>query len=573
MNNADQRRQEAGHAAAEGERLRGLLARAEECKNLGHYRDGVEHACRAAELADLLGETRQRAQALRLLSVQHFRLGELEDAARSSQLAVQLLEPLSDPAGLSDALCHLAITYIELGLHDEALRAVNQSLEEAQKTCDKKLLCWAYNRLGLVHDAMGNRAHGQQLLGEALALARELQEPEALFSALNNLGENIIGMVLQLREAGDTPATEPLLERGLKIAQEGLQVAAGSGNAHYETLGHSNLGMMTGLAGDYGQAMQFLERAQRTAAEKGFRPQQMMAAKYTADLLRLSGRAELAIAKLNELLESAPEQADKVLITQVHQTLARCHKDLGRYREALEHHERYHQLDRDIITAVAETGARMLANRLELDKARLETERAQLEARLHKLRSAELEAENTALVVKSEELDRRANEDALCGLWNRRYVEAMLPELTVEATAAKLPLSIAIGDIDHFKSINDRFGHPTGDRVLQTIAAILKAGCRPQDIVARVGGEEFVVVFRGTALNAAMIVSERLRSVIEKTDWSELHPQLRVTISFGLSDNRTAADSRQMLAEADHWLYEAKRGGRNRVAAIVGPEP
>ena len=567
MDTAGPRRQDAPAHAVEGERLRELLKRAEECKLNGHYRDGIEHAQRAVEIAELLGDTAQRTRALRLLSVQQYRLGDLEEAAKNGQLAVQLLEPQRDLAGLSESLCALSMVYIELGLHAEALKAVTQSLEVAQASGGKKLLCWAYNRFGLVHDAMGNRPLGQRLLSDALLLARELNDPEALFSALNNLSENAIGLVYQYTDAGDDNEADLALQRGLQYADEGLQVAGISGNAHMEALSLCNLGMLTGLAGDYNKAFRLLEHAERSAGEKGFRPQVLMASKYMADLSRLSGDADGAIAKFSELLRTAPEQADKTLINQAHLALAQSYKELGSFREALEHYERYHQLDREINTAVADTRARMLINRLELDHARVETERARLEASLHKLRSAELEAENTALVVKSAELDRRANEDALTGLWNRRHVEAMLPPMFEDARSESRPLSIAIGDIDRFKEINDRFGHLTGDQVLRTIAGILKAGCRPSDVVARVGGEEFVVVLVDTRIGPATQVCERLRSVIENNDWTDLHAELKVTISFGLSENQDAADPRQMLAEADSRLYEAKRSGRNRVIA------
>ncbi|MBK7791292.1 MAG: GGDEF domain-containing protein [Betaproteobacteria bacterium] len=127
------------------------------------------------------------------------------------------------------------------------------------------------------------------------------------------------------------------------------------------------------------------------------------------------------------------------------------------------------------------------------------------------------------------------------------------------------PLAVAIGDIDLFKAINDRYGHPTGDVVLCAVADLLRDNCRPSDAVARVGGEEFLLVLEGTDLKAARPACERLRRAVEKHDWAALAAELGVTISFGMSAAVADGDARDLLSSADQHLYEAKRGGRNRV--------
>jgi diguanylate cyclase (GGDEF)-like protein len=124
---------------------------------------------------------------------------------------------------------------------------------------------------------------------------------------------------------------------------------------------------------------------------------------------------------------------------------------------------------------------------------------------------------------------------------------------------------VAIGDVDRFKSINDRFGHATGDQVLQHLAATLGGGCRPGDMVARMGGEEFFFTFIDTGLHAARATCERLRGAVEDYDWDTIEPGLLVTISFGIAESASAADYHQLLAGADSSLYAAKRRGRNRV--------
>jgi diguanylate cyclase (GGDEF)-like protein len=127
-------------------------------------------------------------------------------------------------------------------------------------------------------------------------------------------------------------------------------------------------------------------------------------------------------------------------------------------------------------------------------------------------------------------------------------------------------MCIGLCDIDRFKTINDRFGHAAGDKVLAQIAHLLGAGARSSDIVARIGGEEFLMVFQDADLTAAMRICERLRVKVAEFDWESIEPGLEVTISAGLTWNAFIDDFATALAEADQLLYAAKQGGRNRIA-------
>jgi diguanylate cyclase (GGDEF)-like protein len=122
-------------------------------------------------------------------------------------------------------------------------------------------------------------------------------------------------------------------------------------------------------------------------------------------------------------------------------------------------------------------------------------------------------------------------------------------------------------DLDHFKRINDTFGHDTGDRVLQAVAELLRAQCRATDLAVRYGGEEFLLAFTGTDTAAALPLAERIRVLIASQEWSRLAPGLDVTSSFGLADASEALDASALLTLVDRRLYAAKFGGRNRVVA------
>src|SRR6185503_10956532 len=124
-------------------------------------------------------------------------------------------------------------------------------------------------------------------------------------------------------------------------------------------------------------------------------------------------------------------------------------------------------------------------------------------------------------------------------------------------------------DIDHFKAINDRFGHGMGDRVLRECAQLMRQGSRSQDVAARWGGEEFMLILVGADAARAGEIAERLRSTVERFDWAVLDSSLAVTLSIGLasSGETRSSDPGALFALADSRVYAAKAAGRNRVVA------
>ncbi|MEJ7807594.1 MAG: GGDEF domain-containing protein, partial [Telluria sp.] len=129
--------------------------------------------------------------------------------------------------------------------------------------------------------------------------------------------------------------------------------------------------------------------------------------------------------------------------------------------------------------------------------------------------------------------------------------------------------SICILDVDHFKRVNDSFGHLAGDRVLQAIAETATEALRQTDYFGRYGGEEFALVLTGTMVDGAMITAERVRTRIEALRFPDISPELRVTVSIGIADLRMQEDTAQTFKRADKALYCAKEEGRNR--CLIAP--
>ncbi len=163
-------------------------------------------------------------------------------------------------------------------------------------------------------------------------------------------------------------------------------------------------------------------------------------------------------------------------------------------------------------------------------------------------------------------LEYRAQIDSLSGLWNRRYFDQRLQQEWSEARRHGRSLSLIMCDVDRFKRLNDQFGHPFGDQVIERVAQILSGG-RGSDITCRYGGEEFGVILPSTAADRALEVAERHRVAIESHTWSG-HDDVIVTSSFGVADLKslpTDAGMEQLVQAADMALYRAKQSGRNRV--------
>jgi two-component system cell cycle response regulator len=168
-----------------------------------------------------------------------------------------------------------------------------------------------------------------------------------------------------------------------------------------------------------------------------------------------------------------------------------------------------------------------------------------------------------------EESIAMATTDALTGVFNRRYLDAQLETLVKDADQNHKPLTIAFCDIDRFKNLNDTYGHGAGDEVLIEFAARIRRNLRNFDLLARMGGEEFIVVMPDTGPEIALKVAERLRSKIagESFPVQGMDP-LSITMSVGLATLRPGeSDSAPLIKRADEAMYRAKQGGRNKVVA------
>jgi diguanylate cyclase (GGDEF)-like protein len=158
--------------------------------------------------------------------------------------------------------------------------------------------------------------------------------------------------------------------------------------------------------------------------------------------------------------------------------------------------------------------------------------------------------------------------DPLTGLLNRRHFIELSTREETRSRRHGLAFSVLMLDIDHFKRINDTYGHPVGDQAIKALARLCGQGLRPHDILARYGGEEFVLTLPQTEQEGAQVVAERIRQMVEQHELTTEQGAIRFTVSIGVSTYRKGKNFEQVVERADQALYRAKQDGRNRVIGL-----
>ncbi|MFG6487538.1 diguanylate cyclase [Roseateles sp. BYS78W] len=509
-------------------------------------------------------QQRRRCEVLALLAHQYPRLGRLTASARCATEALALAERLGDDTLLADALTSQAYVYGQLLMGREALQAGMKALAAARRTADPVREAWALNRVGVAYASLDNPTQACASTGQALEIAQRAPVAEVLFSCHNNLAYFWLLRVEEARTCNDAAALAEAVTQARSTAEEATALARRSGSAFQVAVAVSNLLNALLAGGQLDEALPLLNEFGHLAHDHGYRTLAIEADAQRAVFLRLKGEPLQAVRLLEALIAAASEPPPKLrrlLIRNLYET----HKACGQYRQALERLEELVGLDRQITrdNLVLQTEVILIRDQVEQAQARADS--AAADARRERARATHLENEQQRLREHANALDRAAHEDVLTGLHNRRHAEFALPLLVEGARVAGQVISVATLDVDHFKCINDTHGHAVGDAVLQQLAQLLRHRLRSADLLARIGGEEFLAVLVGIAPQQAAEICERLRLAVAEHDWAAITPGLVVRVSVGIAGGPPPLQADQLLNRADQALYAAKRGGRNRV--------
>jgi diguanylate cyclase (GGDEF)-like protein len=194
-------------------------------------------------------------------------------------------------------------------------------------------------------------------------------------------------------------------------------------------------------------------------------------------------------------------------------------------------------------------------------------ELTQLKANIEKA-NMELVLKNEVLIAAQNRLELLATHDELTQVFNRRYAMNYVSQLFADTKRTRSSFVVVLADIDHFKSVNDRFGHPAGDEVLKRFSATIKQQLRELDMVARYGGEEFLIVLPKTKELEAKAIIQRLCELVADEIFDFDHQKMNVTSSFGLASYQSGDTVEKLIERADLALYHAKKSGRNNVKSF-----
>jgi diguanylate cyclase (GGDEF)-like protein len=538
-----------------------LLAAARSARDGGDLAAAVAHATLAAQAAQQEHDPLTEAHALTLAAFHHARMREHEDSVRAARRALALLRSGADKVCQVEALTTLAFSTGSLGLYAEALRCCDEAVRVATELGDDRLLCWALNRSAMVYAHMHDFESCQRFFAQALEVAQRLGDREATFGLLHNHANDLAHAATLRREAGDADAAQDLSRQALSLFEQALVIAEETSNQVGLCMCLSNMAAERALLGQVAQAEQDLARAEAASGKMVWI--QAMIAHNRARLLEVRGDDEAFIDTMlalhrdhpNEIRESGEDPAAG---------LYRALKRRGRFQEALHWCEEMVRIEREGLQQRADAQSRLLMDQMALEQAQREADQVRAALRAEMGRVAQLDAERQALAKQAQDLDHAAHVDTLTGLPNRRHLDQYLPARLNALRNTQQQLCVALLDVDHFKLINDRFGHLVGDEVLRALGRLLGTSLRDADVAARFGGEEFVLLL-GADPVIAHDICERLRLAVMEREWSNLAPALAVTVSVGVGTATADDNAADVLTRVDAALYRAKREGRNRV--------
>lgn len=526
--------------------LHQALAAAEAAQAADALADGLAAAQQAWDLA-ADAEPALRLRAGRLLLHFNYRSGALGALVDTGLAVLPLMRAAASPGPeLIDTLRTVVIGAADVGRFDTGLALGQEGLRLAEAAHDRSRVAMALTGLGAVYERLGDPWHAERLLEEALTIARAIPDSRAEFIALNNMVATQVSCFYLLLGGPGSAEQQAVLQRAEPYALQALALAQAMGDDFFNAFARGNYGELLVHMGRSDDARRELQAAQDVAQRRGFDAQAWRIGVSRGELLLREGRPEAALAELAQVLQASAAANARMTHLRLHHAAWRAARAMQQPQWALHHLEQYQQLEHERMLTRLRGHSRVFLTQVEAEQVRLEARRA---------------AERAAKA----EVDARV--DMLTGLGNRRELDHRWPPLVQAMAAAGQPLALAMLDLDHFKTVNDRFGHAVGDAVLVSFARLLRETLRSVDLVIRTGGEEFLLLLPDADLVSGQEACERLRQAVAGHGWELLAPGLQVSVSAGVVSARPPCELRTLIDGADAALYRAKHGGRNRVAA------
>jgi diguanylate cyclase (GGDEF)-like protein len=543
---------------------------------------------RACELADEAGNLATLTRALLVVGESLLADAHYDDAQVELRRGLAIAKEIGDTRAAGDALRALLKCAFFANRLDEAVSHGLEALKLSEK--DEARASAVHNDLGLVYGRLADFEAALEHLLESLRLLKgQGLEPGA--SLLNNIGNVCLELddhaqALDFFRAahGAFAATNARRGEGIALGNIGRALAGlerweqaldafRQSVQHFRE--HADVAYLAPALARQGRAYAALGEA--ADARASFRESLDIAVsagqrEFLDEVLLAAGQFHLAqdefdagIALLSWAMQLLKPGEATPHALELHRTFAEAFEKAGDTASALRHYKEYLNAYRAVSETTTNTRIRRLMTQFNLEQAQRQEE-------IFRLRNVELARAYDELQTLHEQLEDQHRqlqqlsvEDALTGVFNRRYLDLQLEIEVSRALRHERPLSVAMCDVDQFKQINDDLSHIVGDEVLRQLGALLRQATRESDIVCRYGGDEFLIALPETPIATAREIVTRLRDAVRQHPWSQIHPELQVRLSLGIAELEPDGDLRRLLSMADARLYQAKRLGRDRV--------
>ena len=522
-------------AQAAGDRVseaRSLLCRSAYLSLRDGSRHGMPDIDRALAVLDKLDEPQLEGEILQMRGDLRSLVGEQAQAMLDFQRARAAFRDSGIDHEVESLLQSMAIAYRRMGDYAQATNYFEQARPRLQAKGDYEGLAVNFIQLGFLHDEAGEPDKARAAFDEAIRISTAHDDPIDRNGALLGLAEAQI--VLGQPQAAQATLREA--EAGYAKEQD-----------------DSSKDMLLLLGGE-------------ALAKQGQHAQALKHYDLAQPLMEASGNLRY--------------------LALLHQARSASLEALGRNHDALASFKRYAALQQELQDKMRLEQGRLLQYEYEIRRRDFENQRLRAERKaqaqqltdLRRIRNWQTLAMACGLLLatllaafawrqwrKSRRLRALALVDSLTGAASRRAFDATVADALAESRRSGTPLSLLALDLDRFKNINDRYGHPAGDRVLAATSRAWMTLLRDRDLLARIGGEEFVVVCPDTSAVEARGIATRLLEATELLRFDDIDPALRIGVSIGLAQAEADDTVAALLARADAALYRAKQGGRGRV--------
>jgi len=517
-----------------------------------HYMDGRPKMALKCDLEALqksreLGEIHLLARAHIEVSRSYRWLHKPKQAIENIHAGLALFNQFDDPELLAFANYVHARILMQVGLTDDAYNETAKSLTWAENNDAFELQVRVLDIQAIIFTLASNFEKAATILEQAQSLQDQhgFVSMKAVLPLHRGFFHSRVADVAL--DHGNEQEHKDNHEVSLMLNKQAIAAAKEYKQSWHHFVSLCNAAESASVGKSFDAANQFLQEA--AALPDGILDVGAVHYLYTrSEVANRSGNGELAVKYGLDALEASKENPDADNVMNAHRRVAEAYEIVGDFEAALKAHKLYMSHFR----------------KQHAQRAYWQECVAEYKNEVKDMRDELMQAN-----VRAEKMTQQAHQDPLTGLGNRRAFDQLLVKLDADETAS---FAIAVLDLDHFKRVNDRHSHLVGDNVLRFVADIMQENVRKNDLVTRIGGEEFAILLPKASLDDARIICERIRKHIGSWDWASIEPNLRVSTSGGIAMSYEGRNTLDVLSIADKRLYHAKAQGRNRIEAFALPD-